>query len=165
MNKTTAQIKDERLTIMAPNARTASVMSLELSKVQEGEFTLNETKDGGTALEFKPAGRKTSDVIAVYNKSSDASKALKAVFEAIGGSKKRNVIGFMLYILKILALTIFVIIIIATLLFFALGQTVKDVATEGAMVSGNNTQDIIDTAPLPVGEPFLVDEYVKTLEE
>ncbi len=170
MKKTTAQVKDDRLNIMASNARTASVVSLEMDKVREGGFIINETKDGGSALEFKPAGRKTGDVLAVYNQSSDAAKALEVIFKAIGNGKKgtKNIIVVILYLIKILFLTFLVLFVLGVILFYALGNAVKDVVQDNVNVStvvvDESTVENIDE-PLPLGEPFPVDRYVETLEK
>lgn len=167
MPKTTAYIRDNRLTIMTPNARTASVMSIEMSKVSDGGFELVEQKDGGIALEFKPAGRKTGDIIAVYNQSKEANKALEAVFKTLSGgaspNKKKTVIGFILYILKIIGLTFLALVILGIIIFLLTGNNTNKALVE-QMDAIEQTATVAGKNELPLGEAFPVDQYVETLE-
>lgn len=169
MKKTNVTIKDDRMTIMAPNAKTPSVMSIDMDKVRKGQFGVVENKAGESVLEFKPDGRKTGDVVALYTNPADAGQALQSIFKSLGGKAKSNkgIVSLILYLLKIIALTAFVIIVIAVILLFLLQQWAGD-------LTNNITDNVTDASvsievqsgsqALSVGVPIPVDVYVETLE-
>lgn len=168
--KTTVTQRGDQLTIMAGNALTPSVLSLDIDKARKGQFGLSDNKQGESVLEFKPEGRKTADVIAIYAHQKDARKALASIFKSMGGNADGNksIVSLILYILKIMGLTLLIIFIIGLLLFFGVQQfllgDVNDSAAPVAFESAPSSAQQIDRQSLPVGVPFPVDTYVQTLE-
>lgn len=163
MAKTKAHVKDGHLVILAQDASPPGVVSLPLEQAKTGGFELS--TEGGTAkLSFKPAGRKTGDVIAVYGHYSRAEKALRNVYDALGGT------GGTRKIFKLIGLGLLVLLGLWILLSVAVALFEKKPSSSDAIV-GSQPEAIgaplvsSSGGALPAGEPFPVDDYVQQLQE
>ena len=153
MSNTKAQVKDGRLAIFAQDAIHPAATTLPLEQAQSGAFEI--VSEGALAkLSFRPAGRKTADVLATYNSTAKAERALKQVYAALGGGSSR--FG---KILKILGWIAGGIVALFILLLILSNGAQQSTAPDG------NAAPVSADQPLPVGVPFPVDDFVAQTQE
>ncbi len=148
--KTKASVKDGRLTVFASDARTPSVNAWGLDQVSSGAFEVAPAENEGSALVFKPGGKKAAETVAVYNTAKQAGEALETVFAALNSRGKSNVFASGLKgILKVAGIIVAIILVFSLLSwFFGAPATVPVGAPQSS-------------GELPVGEPFPVNDFVR----
>ena len=153
--KTKASVKDGRLTVFAADARTLAVTAWGLDQVSSGAFELSPAENEGTALVFKPSGKKAAETVAVYNTSKQAEAALTAVYGALNNRHKQGS-GFfgstLKSILKITAIIVGVLLLLGFISTLFMPSDIDD---------PNYGETSLNVGELPVGEPFPVDDYVR----
>lgn len=154
MAKTKAHVKDGRLVILAQDALEPGMTSMALDQAQSGGFEITDAGNGVCKLSFRPAGRKTGDLLASYASRARAERALRNIFVALGGGSSR--LG---KIAKIIGIVLLVLIALFVLLLILVPDAETPSVGE-APVSATTTVPAPDE-PLPVGEPFPVDDFVR----
>lgn len=156
--KTKVSVQDGRMTIMTDDARTPGVVSLMIDQVRNGSFETATAENDGHALVFKPQGRKTVDTIAVYNSSDKASKAMKAVFDALR-RKSQSGGGFWRGLFKVLLILVLLLGVLFLAGSWALNSIVNDIVPTLTDETAA-TQPVTEDTTLPVGEPFPAEKFI-----